>query len=130
MPPESSKGFIRFGLVGVVNTAVDLGIFALLYRAAGLEPLLANGIAFFIAVTNSYLMNHYWTFRRPGTSISFSAYIRFVVVNIGGLLIGTLAILMLGKLMPLEFAKLIAAGITLIWNYTSSKLFVFNTEKQ
>ena len=125
MPPEPSKGFIRFGLVGVVNTAIDLGVFALLYRTAELEPLLANGIAFFIAVTNSYLLNHYWTFRLPGSSISFSAYIRFVVVNIGGLLLGTLAILMLGKYIPLELAKLIAAGVTFLWNYTSSKLFVF-----
>ena len=74
-------------------------------------------------------MNHYWTFRRPGTRISFSAYIRFVVVNIGGLLLGTLAILMLGKYMPLELAKIIAAGITFLWNFTSSKLFVFKTEK-
>ncbi len=128
MPPESSKGFIRFGLVGVVNTAVDLGVFALLYRAAELEPLLANGIAFFIAVTNSYLLNHYWTFKQPGNTISFSAYVRFVAVNIGGLLLGTLAILMLGKFMPMELAKLIAAGVTFLWNYTSSKLFVFNTE--
>ncbi len=129
MPSDSGQGFIRFGIVGVVNTVVDLGLFALLYRTGGLEPLLANGIAFILAVSNSYLLNHYWTFRRPGSSISFSAYVRFVVLNIGGLLLGTLAILMLGKFMPLELAKLIAAGVTFLWNYTSSKLFVFNMEK-
>jgi len=121
--------FMRFGLVGVINTAVDFGVFVLLYRVGGLDPLLANAIAFLVAVTNSYLLNHHWTFHRPHSTLSFFAYIRFVALNAGGLLIGTLAILWLGKLMPLEFAKLIAAALTLLWNYTSSKLFVFNTGK-
>jgi putative flippase GtrA len=117
---------LRFGLVGVVNTAVDFAIFVLLYRWAGLDPLLANGMAFVLAVTNSYLLNHRWTFRRHNRALSFSGYARFVALNSGGLLIGTLAILLLGRLMPLEFAKLIAAGLTLLWNFTTSKLFVFN----
>ncbi len=121
--------FFRFGLVGVINTAIDFVVFVLLYRGTGLDPLLCNGIAFLVAVTNSYLLNHHWTFRRSGSAMSFAAYARFVLLNAGGLLIGTLAILLLGGLMPLELAKLIAAGLTLIWNYTCSKLFVFNTEK-
>lgn len=129
MPSDISQGFIRFGLVGIINTAVDLGVFTLLYRGIDLDPLVANGIAFFLAVTNSYLLNHHWTFRRADSTMSFSAYVRFVVLNAGGLLIGTLAILLLGKYMPLEFAKLIAAGLTLLWNFTSSKLFVFNVGK-
>ncbi len=124
MRPNLSQGFIRFGLVGVINTGVDLGVFSLLYRVADLDPLLANGIAFFLAVTNSYVLNHHWTFRQSN-SISFSAYTRFVVLNIGGLLIGTLAILMLGEFMALEFAKLIATVVTFIWNFITSKLFVF-----
>ncbi len=120
--------FFRFGLVGVINTAVDFIIFVLLYRGTELDPLLCNGIAFLVAVTNSYLFNHRWTFRRSNSTISFTAYLRFVVLNAGGLLIGTLAIILLEGVMPLELAKLIAAGLTLIWNYTCSKLFVFNTE--
>lgn len=121
--------FLRFGLVGVVNTFVDFVVFVLLYRLTDIDPLLCNGIAFLVAVTNSYLMNHHWTFRDTGSTLSFKAYIRFVVLNTGGLLIGTLAIVLLGEYMPLELAKLIAAGLTLIWNYTCSKMFVFNMDK-
>ena len=125
MNPE----FLRFGLVGIVNTAVDFVVFVLLYRGTGLDPLLCNVVAFLVAVTNSYLLNHHWTFRGSGSTLSFVAYVRFAALNAGGLVIGTLAILLLGRFMPLELAKLIAAGLTLIWNYTCSKLFVFNTEK-
>ncbi len=121
--------FLRFGLVGVINTLIDFVVFVLLYRLTDIDPLLCNGIAFLVAVTNSYLLNHSWTFRGSGSTLSFRAYIRFVMFNAGGLLIGSLAILLLGEFMPLEFAKLIAAGLTLIWNYTCSKMFIFNTEK-
>lgn len=121
--------FLRFGLVGVINTLIDFIVFVLLYRLTDTDPLLCNGIAFLVAVSNSYLMNHHWTFRDSGSTLSFRSYIRFVALNAGGLLIGSLAILLLGEFMPLEFAKLIAAGLTLIWNYICSKMFVFNTEK-
>ena len=121
--------FLRFGLVGVVNTFIDFIVFVLLYRLTDIDPLLCNGMAFLVAVSNSYLMNHHWTFRDSGITLSFKSYLRFVALNTGGLLIGTLAILLLGEFMPLEFAKIIAAGLTLIWNYTCSKIFVFNTEK-
>ncbi len=121
--------FLRFGLVGIVNTAVDFVIFVLLYRGTGLDPLLCNVIAFLVAVTNSYFLNHHWTFRRSGSTVSLIAYVRFAALNAGGLVIGTLAILLLGRFMPLELAKLLAAGLTLIWNYACSRLFVFNTEK-
>jgi putative flippase GtrA len=121
--------FIRFGLVGVVNTAVDFVVFILFYRGVGLDPLLANSVSFLIAVSNSYLMNHHWTFRRPDSSVSFAAYARFVMLNAGGLLISNLVILLLEGVMPLEFAKVIAIGLTFIWNYTASKLFVFNTKR-
>lgn len=127
MSPDLNQQIIRFSLVGVINTVLDFCIFVMLYRVGGLDPLLANTIAFSVAVTNSYLLNQRWTFHSPDHGLSLAAYGRFVVLNTGGLLIGTLAILLLGRFMPLEFAKIIAAGLTLLWNFTSSKLFVFNT---
>jgi putative flippase GtrA len=120
--------FLRFGLVGVVNTLIDFVVFVALYRLAGLDPLAANVVAFLTAVSNSYVMNHRWTFHQSHSALSFSAYLRFVLVNIGGLIIGTLAILSFGRFMPLEIAKLIATAITLLVNFSSSKLLVFTNK--
>lgn len=117
--------FFRFGLVGLVNTSVDFAIFLLLYRGLDADPLAANCIAFLIAVTNSYLLNRHWTFRASSAPLSMANYARFLVVNSGGLVIGTLAILLLKGLLLVEWAKLIAAGLTLIWNFSTSKLLVF-----
>ncbi|MES9901622.1 MAG: GtrA family protein [Sedimenticola sp.] len=118
--------FIRFGIVGVVNTVVDFGLFILLFWGLELEPLKANTMAYFMAVTNSYILNHLWTFRVDNSALSLVSYVRFVAFNSFGLFISTLAILFLSNFIRIEFAKLLAVGITLVWNYTTSRRFVFN----
>lgn len=58
--------FIRFCVVGVLNTVIDLGLFALLTRLVGLDPLIANVLSFTTGATNSFLLNKYWTFGAAG----------------------------------------------------------------
>ena len=53
----------RFSITGVANTSVDMSVFAGLTFWAGMAPVAANLIAYVVGVTNSYLMNRYWTFR-------------------------------------------------------------------
>ncbi|MES9903054.1 MAG: GtrA family protein [Sedimenticola sp.] len=123
---KMSGEFIRFGIVGVVNTAIDFGLFILLFWGLGLEPLVANALAYLLAVTNSFFLNHSWTFRIDNSAISLISYGRFVVFNSFGLFLATLAILFLSDFIRAELAKLLAVGLTLVWNFSTSKLFVFN----
>ncbi len=118
------REFLCFGLVGVVNTLIDFGLFVLLYRLLHLDPLLANALAFWVAVSNSYWLNHRWTF--AGSQPSIRAYGRFLLFNAGGLLISSLVILWLGPVLGAELAKLLAIVLAFLWNFTASKLFVFN----
>ncbi len=53
----------RFALVGVVNTGLDVGVFAILFYGFGWALLLANAASFIIAVANSYALNKAWTFK-------------------------------------------------------------------
>ncbi len=128
MSTKTGHELIRFGLVGAINTLLDLGTFVLFHRAFHLAPLLANTLAFGLAVTNSYFMNRRWTFRQHQHNLSFGHYLRFVAMNTGGLVIGTLAIILLQGVMPVELAKILAAGLTLIFNFTTSKYFVFRLD--
>jgi putative flippase GtrA len=53
---------IRFGVVGLVNTAIGLStIFAVMYffRAG---PAIANGIGYAVGLTASFRLNRRWTF--------------------------------------------------------------------
>lgn len=124
MAADTKREALRFGLVGVVNTAIDFGLFVLLYRLLGLDPLLANAIAFGVAVSNSYWLNQRWTF--AGSRASLAGYGRFLLFNAGGLVISSLVIHALGPIIGNELAKLAAIGLAFVWNFILSKLFVFN----
>ncbi len=64
--------FIKFNIVGVMNTALDLGIFALL-TWIGVGEGLAKTVSYSCGVLNSYFWNSRWTFKQehkksPGSS--------------------------------------------------------------
>src|SRR5579872_7599100 len=53
---------LSFGLVGLVNSAVDFGVFSFAYYYLGLPIVAANTMAWVIAVTVSYVLNSTITF--------------------------------------------------------------------
>ena len=55
----------RFAMVGAVNTAVDLGLFAIFFYVLAWPLLLANAGGFMVAVCVSYVLNKTWTFADP-----------------------------------------------------------------
>src|SRR5262249_8411595 len=107
---------ISFGLIGVVNTAVDYGVFMLARAAYAHSPLAlalsgwvsdvcvcgspeaillidANITAWLIAVTGSYIMNSSITFAsESGRQLRLSAYFTFVISGIAGLVADTAAL--------------------------------------
>ena len=77
--PARYHEFIRFGLVGVANTAVHAGIVITLMEAFAPPAFVANGIAFVFANLMSYALNSRFTFRTP---VSFAGYRRFLAVSL------------------------------------------------
>ena len=51
-----------FALVGVVNTAIDLAVFVAAYNWLHLSLIPANLLAWFVAVSFSYVLNSTFTF--------------------------------------------------------------------
>lgn len=115
---------VRFGAVGVVNTAIDFTTFAALYHLLHWPLLAANAVGFALAVANSYTMNKAWTFRDK-TRPSLGDGARFFVVALAGLAIGSAVIVAAAQLMPALAAKVCAIGATFAWNYWASARFVF-----
>ena len=79
------NGLFRFGAVGVVNTVVDFSVFAMLALGFDFNLLVANVIAYLVAVTNSFVLNHRFTFKDHGLRSVLAAYVRFVAVNESGI---------------------------------------------
>lgn len=74
----------RFGASGLLVTALHAVIAAGLIETVLPEPSLANGIAFLIATTASYLLNTHWSFARAPSKANLR---RFLTVSFTGLLI-------------------------------------------
>lgn len=118
--------FIKFSLVGVLNTAIHYGVFYVLYRYAGLYHLLASAAGFCLAVVHSYILNKFWTFRRRGSRIR-EEFLKFFLVSIFSLGVNLAGMAILVELLAVQppVAQLVTIGITLVVNFLSNKFWTF-----
>ena len=78
------KEFVRFALIGGVNTVIHAVIVIMGVEALKLHPTLANTIAFFCANIASFFMNAHITFK---VSPSLARYTRFLVASLATLIL-------------------------------------------
>ena len=126
---EELKKFIKFNIVGVINTLVDLSAYTLLtYLGMGILP--AQGISYVLGAANSYIFNSNWTFK--DRSFSWIRILLFVVVTLLGYALSVSILYFLQQQWKLEgfFAKLIALPFTTVFNFVGMRLFVFKAEKK
>ena len=117
--------FIKFGLVGVLNTLINWIIFAVL-NFVGVYYIVANVIAYAIATANSYIWNSKWVFKYNGKDKKETT-IKFIILNLIGLALNTAILYFLVDI--LLFNKLIGLVITtvivMVINYIVNKIWVF-----
>ncbi|MCF7973032.1 MAG: GtrA family protein [Phycisphaerae bacterium] len=118
--------FIKFSLVGLLNTAIHYGIFYVTYQYMGLYHLLASTVGFCFAVSNSYIINKYWTFKTRGSK-KRREFAKFVIVNLITLSInlGSMALLVERFGMDPRTAQLASIGLTLSINFLGNKFWTF-----
>ena len=127
----------KFLTVGILNTAIDFGVFNILSMATGItQGLQIGGVnipGFVVAVTNSYFWNKLWVFEGKG---GFGKDLgQFLLVSIGALLVnsGIIALLTTFVSAPfglderewLNLAKVAATAVALSWNFLGYKFIVF-----
>jgi putative flippase GtrA len=121
--------FIRFCLVGLLNTALDVVLFAALH-GAGLSIFAANFVSTSAALCNSLVLNSRYTFR---SGLGGGRIAGFFAVTLTGIwLLQPLVIIGLLELWPSlgsTLAKLLALGITFAWNYIWYSKVVFEKEQ-
>lgn len=119
--------FIRFCLVGLLGMFIDFGITAFCKEKLKWQKFIANSCGFCIAVCSNYLLNKYWTFNSADTAVS-RELLFFFSVSIIGLLINNSVIwvsIRKGEI-KFYFAKIIAIGVTVFWNFTCNYFFTFD----
>jgi putative flippase GtrA len=77
------RQFVKFCLVGAASTALNIGL-GLFFLHCGFPVMAAHFCAFTIAVTNGFVLNRAWTFRRYGAKDPRHQYVMFVAINVVG----------------------------------------------
>ena len=115
---------VRFGLVGVLNTAVDF----LLYLAlAGFLPVLAaNFLSTSCGMVTSFVLNRGFTFRSSGP-LNRQILLFLLVTGTGLWVIQPLVLFGLASFGAVQ-AKLAAIGVGMVWNFLLYNSFVFRRE--
>jgi putative flippase GtrA len=117
---------MSFASIGVVNTLVDLGLFLLSLKYLTSSLIVANVLAWTVAVTGSYVMNSFITFAaESGRRLNWRAYTTFVASQILGLLAATATLVLAAKAMPVLYAKLLAIAASFLVNFSISHFVVF-----
>jgi len=136
--------FFRFGLIGGMNTGVDLVILNILIFSTGQYEGAAysafKAISFAAAATFSYFMNKRWAFRDDSKEKEVRKFSQFFIVSIIGAVINvtvaTLVVMYLKPVIGADFlflndklwgsvGALFGTAFGLIWNFLGYKFFVF-----
>jgi len=123
---ELGLKFLKFSLVGLSGLAIDFCITFLVKEKLRLNKYFANSLGFVFAATSNYLLNKTWTFQdtNPDAVTQFSKYILIAII---GLIINNLIIYLLVNKREVNFywAKLMAIGIVVLWNFIANYNFTF-----
>ena len=123
---ELGLKFLKFCTVGFSGLAIDFGITYLAKEKLKFNKYVANSLGFSIASTSNYFLNKVWTFQdtNPDAITHFSKYIFIALI---GLLLNNLIIYLLVNKKEVTFywAKLIAIGIVVFWNFIANYNFTF-----
>lgn len=121
----TSRQFIKFAVVGVSNTAIDIGLLNLLLYFHW-NTILANTVAFLIAAVNSFLWNKYWTFgdTKGDWREQLPFYLIIVTVGVG---ISDAFIYYLSLIFGLDvnIVKILSIGVVFLWNFLAPKFLIF-----
>jgi putative flippase GtrA len=144
---------ISFAAIGLVNTAVDFGVFSAVRwllltwpfaadlvawavatchcgspRTATL--VVANTLSWLTAVSGSYVMNSRLTFAaESGGRLHLSAYAMFVASGVVGFIANTATLLVAAWFLPDLVAKVCAIGVSFVVNFSMSHFVVFRAKR-
>lgn len=140
----------KFGVIGVLNTFVDLGILSFLSfwltRETGLDAKtmavwsltfysLFKAFSFIVANINSFYWNKYWTFEANPEKKSSTEFTQFFFVSLVGFLLNVFVASFVFKSVPAILGlnvqqwgligALAGTAVGLVWNFLGYKLWVF-----
>jgi dolichol-phosphate mannosyltransferase len=131
--PGNWVQLFHFAVVGGSGYVVNLIVFTLLAKGADINHLLAAVGAFVVAVSNNFLLNRHWTFRRQGSKESHAGFqaARFFTVSVVGLGVNLVILELLVSTAGLAElpSQAIAVALATPVNFVGNKLWTFAADR-
>lgn len=129
---------MSFALIGVVNSLIDFAVFIFCLKfvtqslpGERLDLIVANVLAWMVAVTGSYVMNSYVTFAaESGRKLRWKSFFAFAAAGILGVIGNTLTLVVAAEFLPVIWAKIVAIGVGFLINFSMSHFVVFRPKKK
>ena len=139
----SVKHFIKYNLIGVMNTLITLASVWVMHQLLDWNLELSNFLGFIFGAINSYLMNRIWNFKSRGRKRS--EIVRFIIVFIAVYALNfvtleaTVYVLNTAWCKPFTdfisqfmkpgfFANIVANGVYVVASFTLYKKWVFKNK--
>ena len=129
------KKFLMFCLVGASGVLVNIGIFWLLTRIAGLYDLIALILALEVSILSNFALNDLWTFRDrriDGIRSLVVRALKFNLVSIGAIGIYYAIYTPLTRIWDIYdlFALLLAIIAGLLWNFSLNFIWTWRIKSE
>ena len=116
---------IKFGIVGVIATLIDLAALMVLKEILDVDVLAASAVAFSVSVIANYILSMLFVFKGSDNS-KVKEFIVFVALSIGGLLLNQFIMWIGTEIMMLYYlwVKVFACIFVPIYNFITRKIFL------
>lgn len=111
-PKSEIRRFLRFTMVGLVNTIVDFGVLNLLAGKLKLQIVPSQTISFITSVIVSFFLSRAVVYPEAGKNRTSLQMTKFIVINLIGLGIRSLMLPWLNRLFQVSFQGIELFGLT------------------
>jgi len=124
--------FVKFNIVGILNTVVDFLVYTALTELLHLVYIPAKIISYTCGVVNSYIFNTSWTFKKERNRDKKEMFL-FLLVNLVSLGVSLGVMYACRNWFHIEsdfICNIIATPVSVVVNFAGNKLFVFKGDKK
>ena len=116
---------IKFSIVGVIATLIDLAVLMILKEFMKVDVLVASAVAFSVSVIANYILSMLFVFKSRGNS-KVKEFLVFVILSIGGLLLNQFIMWIGTEIMTAYYlwVKAFALVFVPIYNFITRKIFL------
>lgn len=122
---------IRYGLFGLLSTAINLGLFVL-FNKLGIYYIYANTIAYIIAVILNYIFNYMFVFTEAEKKWKWNEFLKFAIVKIVALIIDNGLFYIMVSIMHINIyiSRISLSAVIIIITYIINKKMVFGARNE